>query len=67
MSVQYEVAGFVKAASCTAIYWRVLNSKRRLLLLESTTESEYMKKNFLHTTNPLTPRCACAARGKKLS
>ena len=29
--------------------------------------NEYMKNIFLHTTNPLTPRCACAARGKKFS
>ena len=58
-----RLTGFAKAPSgATKVYWRQLNSKRSLPVLEWTSESEYL---FEAKSNHFTPSCACAARGNK--
>ena len=71
-----RLTGFSKATKTSGaakLYWRRLNSKRSLPVLEWTSESEYFERfriffvdiAFIEAkTNHFTPHCACAARGK---
>ena len=72
-----RLTGFAKATKTSGtakVYWRPLNSKRSLPVLEWTSESEYFerfKKNFADNNNTgqeqsLYPFAAHAQRGVKM-